>query len=185
MYTRKIQNLKVNHRSKNGVTIAEDTDIALLNADKNSKTIKINHKVQRTKQIILPIHEKDQNLPIKTFTVIIVLEKQFQTIQIIQEINQLITLTSEEDYQTKEIHVISHKKRYSRSNSQNNYSQSNSNRPEYSVDTSSHSNSWNRHYSKDRSRNSSHNRNRNYSNNRNRSYSNNRNQRYQNNISRD
>ena len=110
MYTRKIQNLKVNHRSKNGVTITEDTDIALLNADKNSKTIKINHKVQRTKQIILPIHEKDQNLPIKTFTVIIVLENQFQTIQIIQEINHLITLATEEDYRTKEIHVISHKK---------------------------------------------------------------------------
>ena len=53
------------------------------------------------------------------------------------------------------------------------------------MDTSSHSNSRNRHYSKDRSRNSSHNRNRNYSNNRNRSYSNNRNQRYQNNRSRD
>ena len=36
--------LKVNHHSNNGVTIAEDTDIALLNADKNSKTIKLNHK---------------------------------------------------------------------------------------------------------------------------------------------
>ena len=34
----------VNRHSKNGVTIAEDTDIVLLNADKNSKTIKINHK---------------------------------------------------------------------------------------------------------------------------------------------
>ena len=37
-------NFKVNHHSKNGVTIAEDTDKALLNADKNSKTININHK---------------------------------------------------------------------------------------------------------------------------------------------
>ena len=44
IYTRKIQILKVNHRSKNDVTIAKDTDTALLNADKNSKTIKINHK---------------------------------------------------------------------------------------------------------------------------------------------
>ena len=52
------------------------------------------------------------------------------------------------------------------------------------FDTSSHSNSRNRHYSNDRSLNSSYNRNRNYSNNRNRSYSNNRNQRYQNNRSR-
>ena len=78
--------------------------------------------------------------------------------------------------------------RYSRSNSQhnqsrNNYSRSNSNRAKY-FDTSSHSNSRNRHYSNDRSRNSSYNRNRNYSNNRSRSYSNNRNQRYQNNRSR-
>ena len=78
--------------------------------------------------------------------------------------------------------------RYSRSNSQNNqyrnnYSRSNSNRTEF-FDTSSHSISWNRHYSNDRLRNSSYNRNRNYSNNRIRSYSNNRNQRYQNNRSR-
>ena len=41
---RKTQFLKVIHLSKNDVTIAEDTDTALLNADKNSKTIKINHK---------------------------------------------------------------------------------------------------------------------------------------------
>ena len=66
--------------------------------------------------------------------------------------------------------------RYSRSKSQNNqhrnnYSRSNSNRKEI-FDTSSHSNSRNRHYSNDRSRNSSFNRNRNYSNNRKRSYSN-------------
>ena len=41
---RKIQILIVNHHSKNGVTIVEDTEIALLNADKNNKTIRINHK---------------------------------------------------------------------------------------------------------------------------------------------
>ena len=41
---RKIQTLKVNHHSKNSVTIAGDSDIALLNADKNNKTTKINHK---------------------------------------------------------------------------------------------------------------------------------------------
>ena len=40
----KIQILKVNHHSKNGVIIAEDTVIALLNAEKNNKTIRINHK---------------------------------------------------------------------------------------------------------------------------------------------
>ena len=41
---RKTQILKVNLPLKNSVTNAEDTHIALLNADKNSKTIKINHK---------------------------------------------------------------------------------------------------------------------------------------------
>ena len=41
---RKIQILKVSHHLENGVTIAEYTDTALMNADKNSKTIKINHR---------------------------------------------------------------------------------------------------------------------------------------------
>ena len=38
------QILKVNHHLRNGVTIAEDMDTVLLNADRNSETIKINHK---------------------------------------------------------------------------------------------------------------------------------------------
>ena len=41
---RKIQILKVSHHLKNGVAIAEYTDTALMNAEKNSKTIKINHR---------------------------------------------------------------------------------------------------------------------------------------------
>ena len=41
---RKTQILKVNHRLKNDATISEDTEISLLNADKNSETIKINYK---------------------------------------------------------------------------------------------------------------------------------------------
>ena len=44
IYTKKTQILKVNHHSKHGVTIAEDTDIALVNADKNNKITRINHK---------------------------------------------------------------------------------------------------------------------------------------------
>ena len=40
----KPQVLKVNHHSKNGATIAKDTDTALPNEDKNNKIIKINHK---------------------------------------------------------------------------------------------------------------------------------------------
>ena len=39
----------------------------------------------------------------------IALKNNFQTAQIIQEINHLITLITEVDHQTKEIHVISHK----------------------------------------------------------------------------
>ena len=46
---------------------------------------------------------------IKLLTVIIALKNHFQTAQIIQKINHLITLTTEVDHQTKEIHVISHK----------------------------------------------------------------------------
>ena len=49
----KIPISKVNHLSRNGVIIVEDTDIALPNVDKNNKITKINHK-----SIILPIHEK-------------------------------------------------------------------------------------------------------------------------------
>ena len=121
---------------------------------------------------------------------IIVLENNFQTVQIIQEINHLITLTTEVDHQTKETLVIYHKTDIVDQiveilNIENNCSRSNSNRPAYSFDNSSHSHSRNRHYSNDRSGNSSYNRPRNYSNNRNRSYSNNRNPRYQNNRSRD
>ena len=41
---RKSQISKINHHPKNAVIISKDTDTALLNADKNSKTIKINHK---------------------------------------------------------------------------------------------------------------------------------------------
>ena len=39
-----IQISKVNHLSKNGVIIAEDTDTALPNEDKNNKLSRTNHK---------------------------------------------------------------------------------------------------------------------------------------------
>ena len=46
--------------------------------------------------------KKDQNLPQKkTFTLIIVSENHFQTVQIIREINHLITLTTEVDQRPK------------------------------------------------------------------------------------
>ena len=44
IFMKNTQTLKANHLSKNGVTIADDTDIVFLNVDKNSKTIKINLK---------------------------------------------------------------------------------------------------------------------------------------------
>ena len=40
----KIQILKVNHLSKNGIIIAKDTDTALLSVRKSSKITKMNHK---------------------------------------------------------------------------------------------------------------------------------------------
>ena len=45
----KIPISKVNHLSRNGEIIAEDTDTALLNVDKNNKITKKAAKVQRTK----------------------------------------------------------------------------------------------------------------------------------------
>ena len=44
IFTKRTQTLKANHLSKNGVIIADDTDIVFPNVDKNSKTIKINLK---------------------------------------------------------------------------------------------------------------------------------------------
>ena len=179
---RKTQILKVNHHLKNGVTIAEDTDTVLLNADINRKTIKINHKSTKN-QINHSINtwKKIEIYQTKTFIVTIALENHYQIAQIIQEINHLITLTTEVDHQIKEIHESPHKidivdhtveVPFYRSN----YSRPNSNRQNYSFDTNFYSHPRNRHHSIDRSRNSSHNRHRNYPNNRNRSFSNNRNQ---------
>ena len=41
---KRTQIIKVNHISKNGVIIAEDTDTVFPNVDKNNKTIKINKR---------------------------------------------------------------------------------------------------------------------------------------------
>ena len=154
----------------------------MLNADKNNKTTRINHKSTRNQTDHFSSTQKKIKIyQIRTFTVLIVLENHFKTIQIIQETNHFITPTIEADHEIKKKFS---QNRYSRSNSRNNqyrnnYSRSNSNRPEYSSNTSSYSHSRNSRYFNDRSRNSSSKRHRNYSNNRNRSYSNNQNQRYQ------
>ena len=67
IFTKRTQTLKANHLSKNGVIIADDTDIVFPNVDKNSKTIKINLKNIKN-QINHSINhmKKDQNLPNKT-----------------------------------------------------------------------------------------------------------------------
>ena len=44
IFTKNTQTLKANHLSKNGVIIADDTDIVFLNVDKNNRTIKTNLK---------------------------------------------------------------------------------------------------------------------------------------------
>ena len=44
IFVKNTQNLKANHLSKNGVIIADDTDIVFLNVDKNNRIIKTNLK---------------------------------------------------------------------------------------------------------------------------------------------
>ena len=44
IFMKRTQTLKANHLSKNGVIIADDTDIVFPNVDKNSKIVKINLK---------------------------------------------------------------------------------------------------------------------------------------------
>ena len=149
---RKTQVLKVNHHLKNDVTVAEDTDTVLLNADKNSKTIKINHKT--TKNQILSIHEK-------RFIVSMALENHYSSNHSRNHspYNSNYRGRSPDSRNSRN----SSQNRYSRSHSRethyrNNYSRSNSNKQNYSFDTSSHSYPRIRHYSNDRSRNSSYSR---------------------------
>ena len=66
-------------------------------------------KYKEPKKSIYQHLKKDQNLPKKIFTVTTVLENNFQTVQTLQETNQLITLVTEADHQNKQIHEISHK----------------------------------------------------------------------------
>ena len=44
IFMKRTQTLKANHLSKNGVIIADDTDIVFPNVDKNSKIVRINLK---------------------------------------------------------------------------------------------------------------------------------------------
>ena len=91
-------------------TISEDTDTVLLNADKNSKTIKINHKSTKN-QINCSINtqRKIKIYQTKIFIETTALENHYQIPQITREINHLIFLTTEVDHQIKETHEIPHK----------------------------------------------------------------------------
>ena len=135
----------MNHHPKNGVIIGKDTDTALLNADKNSKTTKMNHKsIENQINHFITSWKKIKIYPTKTFIVKIIPKNHFQiTTQIILDTNHFIIQTAEDDHQTKRNNQY-----------RNNYSRSNSGQSELSFDTSSHSHSKNRHYSNDRSRNS-------------------------------
>ena len=109
---RKTRISEVNHHSKNlrqKPTIAEDTDTSLLSADKSSKTIKINHRSTKNQlNHSITIRKKINIYQTKTFIVTKALENHSQIAQIIQEINQNITLTTELDHQIKN-QEIAHK----------------------------------------------------------------------------
>ena len=110
--------LKDNHHSKNSLTIAVDTDTALLNVDKNNKIIRKNHKNTENKiNYFSNIWKKTKIYQTKTFTVTIAQEIHFLTaIMSLQNIHPT-DITIVEDLQIEENHVISHK---NLSNSQNN-----------------------------------------------------------------
>ena len=174
-------NFKGKPSFKKWFIIVEETDIALPNVDKKQQdNQKKPQKYKEPNKSFYQYKKKDQNLPNKN---------------IHSNNSSGKPLPNNSNYSRNQSPYNSNNRgrspeqrnsqdfsqnRYSRSNSQNNqyrnnYSISNSNRTEL-FDTSSPSNSRNRHYSNDRLRNSSYNRNRNCSNNRIRSYSNNRNQ---------
>ena len=110
IFTKNTQTLKANHLSKNGVIIADNTDIVFLNLDKNNRTIKtnlkniknqINHSISTCKKI--KIYRTNM------YTATTVQENHFRTIPITRELNHHITQVIEEDHQNEEIHKIRHK----------------------------------------------------------------------------
>ena len=107
---RKIQTSKVNHLSRNGVIIVEDSDTALPNIDKNKRITRTNHK--NTKNQIIHSIKTRKRIKIyqtKIYIVLTALVNHSQIIQVIQETNHPITPVIEVNHQNKEIHEISHK----------------------------------------------------------------------------
>ena len=74
-------NLKVNHLSTNGVTIAEDTDTAMPSVAKNSKITEINQESTKNQiNNFTNTWKKTKIYQIKIYKVIIALENHFQII---------------------------------------------------------------------------------------------------------
>ena len=79
-------------------------------ADKNNKTIKINHKnIENQLHHFISTLKKIKIYPTKTFIVMIVQENHFQITQIILKNNHFMIRIIEDDHQTKKIYEISHK----------------------------------------------------------------------------
>ena len=84
--------------------------VVLLNADKNNKTIKINHKSTKNQMNhSINTRRKIKIYQTKKFIVTTALENHYQIPHTTQEINHLIILTTEVDHQIKEIHEAPHK----------------------------------------------------------------------------
>ena len=106
---KRTQIIRVNHLSKNGVIIADDTDTVISECrQKQQDNQNKPRKQKEPNKSFYQYMKKDQNQT-KTYIVIIALENHFQTIQIILGINHHITLVIEVDQPNKEFHEISHK----------------------------------------------------------------------------
>ena len=93
-----------------GVIIVNDTDSALLNADKNKKITKINHKnIENLTNHFINTWRKIKLYPTKTIIVIIVQENHFQITQTTLDSNHPIIQIIEDDHHIKENHQFSHK----------------------------------------------------------------------------
>ena len=102
--------MKANHHSKNGVTIAVDTDTALLNVDKNNKIIITNHKnIENQINHFTNTLKKTKIYQTKTFTVIIIHENYFLITIMSLDNTHTTDITIVEDLLIKEVHEISRK----------------------------------------------------------------------------
>ena len=106
---KKNPNFKSKPSFKKGVIIVDDTDRVLLNADKNNKITKINHKkIENPSNHFINTWRKINFYSTKTFIVIRVQENHFQITPISLDNNHPIIRIIEKDHLSKEIHEISH-----------------------------------------------------------------------------